>query len=389
MKVLHIVPSYLPAIRYGGPIYSVHSLNKWLVKLGVDVTVYTTNADGAENLDVPLGREVNLDGIKVFYFPLGAFRGWFYSKELKEAIKNNIKDFDLVHITSVFLSASTLGAHYAKKFNKPYVISPRGSLMSAPLRKGAFKKKLYLGLVEKKNLKNASAIHFTVSAEKDEYLKNGLPMRKSIIVPNGLDMVEFPADFPKGIFRKRYNIGNNQKVILFLSRISWKKGLDVLIPAFADVAKKENCVLAIVGGDDEGYKKVVEAEIKKFSIEEKVIFTGMLSGEEKLSAYADASIFVLPSYAENFGNVVLEAMAMSLPVVVSPDVGLASIVKEKDCGLVVKRNSSELSTTILELLGNEKLRNEMGARGRLAVENDFAWQKVAEKFISEYEKLKF
>src|SRR5512146_3137686 len=113
MKILHIVPSYLPAYGYGGPIQSVHNLNKWLVKKGMDVTVYTTNIDGRKRLNVPTCEEVVLDGVKVRYFPI-TFAPWQYSSAMKAALEENAGGFDLIHITSVFLSASTLGAYYAK-----------------------------------------------------------------------------------------------------------------------------------------------------------------------------------------------------------------------------------------------------------------------------------
>ncbi len=258
MKVLHIVPTYLPAYRYGGPIKSIHELNKWLVKKGAEVTVYTTNIDGSGNLDVPLNKEVDIDGVKVFYFPV-SFRPWQYSCSLRRALTQNIKNFDFIHITSVFLAASTLGVYYAKKFKKPYIISPRGSLMKEPLaRKSSLKKKIYLSLIEKNNLKDA-VIHFTTEDEKIEYLNNGLPLKKSIIIPNGIDIEEFNKNVPPGYFREKFGIPKDKKIVLFLSRLSWKKGLDTLIPAFSEVIKKEpKTVLVLVGGDDEGYKKNVQ-----------------------------------------------------------------------------------------------------------------------------------
>ncbi|MEK7089219.1 MAG: glycosyltransferase [Patescibacteria group bacterium] len=153
MRILHIVPSYYPAHRYGGPIQSVHNLNKELVRQGVDVTVYTTSADGPNNLEVPNGVPVDLDGVKVYYFKLGFLRSWFYSRTLHKMLAKTAGDFDLIHITSVFLFASTLGAYYAKKFKKSYIISPRGSLMKEPLEmRKSFLKKMYLFLIEKNNL---------------------------------------------------------------------------------------------------------------------------------------------------------------------------------------------------------------------------------------------
>ena len=222
MKILHIVPTYFPATRYGGPIQSVHDLNKNLVKLGHRVTVFTTNIDGDKNLTVPMGEPQLLDGVEVWYFP-ATFRPWFFSYQMLLAIRHKLASFDLVHITSVFLAASTLGAYYARKFSKPYIISPRGSLMVEPLKKSGFKKKLYLNLIEWRNLSGASAIHFTTELEKTEYLSAKLPLKDFVAIPNFLELVsKFPE---KGILKTKLGLKPEEKIILSLGRLNWKKGL--------------------------------------------------------------------------------------------------------------------------------------------------------------------
>ena len=207
MKILHVVPTYLPAYRYGGPILSVHYLNKWLVKKGVEVTVFTTNINGPEDLDVPLNKPVIVDGVTIFYFKSSFPRKWFYSRDLRSALAERIGDFDLIHITSVFLSVSALGAYYAKKFHKPYVISPRGSLMKEPLaRKSRFLKLVYLKLIERNNLAGAAAIHFTAEVERKEYFESGLPPGNSFIIPNAFEPEESREIPTEEEFRKKYQI---------------------------------------------------------------------------------------------------------------------------------------------------------------------------------------
>lgn len=387
MKILHVVPSYIPAYRYGGPIWSVHALNKWLVKKGADVTVYTTNIDGPHNLDVPLGREMLMDGVKIFYFPV-SLRFWQYSGEMRENLARATKDFDLIHITSVFLSVSTLGAYYAKKFNKPYIISPRGSLMAAPLQKKYLKKAIYLSLIEKRNLKNSSAIHFTSEEEKKDYVDAGLSLHSSVVVPNGFDSAEFEKEVATGLFRKKYGIGPSKKMVLFLSRISWKKGLDMLIPAFAN-AKKENSdlVLVIAGGDDENYKKTIDELIKKHNLKSDVIFTGMITGQDKIGAFSEANVFTLPSYAENFGNAVLEAMNSGLPVIITENVGIAREVEQAGAGLIIKKDENALAEAMLKLLNDYDLSLKMGKHGKELVLKTFSWPAIAEKFIKAYKEL--
>ncbi len=386
MNILHIVSTYLPAYRYGGPITTVHELNKALVRFGIKVTVYTTNVDGEHNMDVPLGIPVDIDGVKVFYFPSTYLRSWFYADDMRRALRDNIKNFDFVHITSVFLSASTLGAYYARKYNIPYIISPRGSLISNLIeKKSTIKKKIYLALIEKRNLAHAEGVHFTTEYEKEEYTKLNLPLKKAIIVVNSLAIEEWEKPVAEGLFRKKYGIASGTTVILFFGRINWKKGIDTLIPAMAEVVKKEqNTILVVAGGDDEGYGGTVRTMIRENKIEDRVIMTGMLQGEIKLSALKESDIFVLPSYSENFGMTVIEAMYSKMPVIITNRVGIAPEVKETGAGIVIEKNEKSLANAILMLLQNQHLRKKMGEQGKEMVQKKFSWPEVAKSFAKEY-----
>jgi len=402
MKILHLIPWYLPARMASGPIIPTHNLNKELVKKGFEVVVYNTNLDGAKILDVQLNQEVDIDGVKVFYFPI-SFKPWQYSFALHRALAKNVKNFDLIHITSIFLSASTLGAYYAKKFKKPYIISPHGSLMSDPLSRHFLKKKIYLNLIEKKNLKDA-AVHFLVDQEKNDYLKVGLPLKKAVFIPNGFSPEEFNisksntkmSDVPtrtsdvQKFFREKFNIPSDKKIILFLARLHPIKGLDTLIPAFAEVIKKEtNIVLVLAGPDENNYKKEVELKIEncKLKIGKDVVFTGMLVGEDKISALQESDIFVLPSYSECLPMAVVEAMYFGLPVVITKNVGISLLVEKVGAGIVIEKDEKQLAEAILKILNNPKLAKEMGEKGRKLIETEFPSEKVAERWIEEYKSL--
>lgn len=187
MKILHVVSSYYPAFKMGGPIESVHSLNKSLTQKDVDITVYTTDA-GIEK-KTELNKEVLIDGVKVFYFHYYGYIHFTFSPALFLAIKKNIKNFDLIHITGVWNFPCIVAAFLARFYKKPYIISPRGSLMEEPLtKKSPLKKKFFLQIFVKRDLKNASAIHFTTEAEKEEFLRLDLPFKKLIVIPNGIEI---------------------------------------------------------------------------------------------------------------------------------------------------------------------------------------------------------
>lgn len=385
MNVLHIVPTYYPAHRKGGPIQSIHALNKKLVRGGVNVTVYATDNFLDSNF-IPRGESVNVDGVSVYYFPL-TFRPWEYSFKLHKALIKTVQNFDVVHITSMFRSASALGSYYSRKNKIPYIISPRGSLMKRPLESKGFFKKIYITLIEKIALNNAEAIHFTTDQEREEYEKLGFTYNHSIVIPNGIDLEGF-KEAQKGHFRKKFNILGDKKILLFLGRLNWIKGLDTLIPAFAEVIKKEpKAVLVLAGGDDGGYGKNVKFLISKFQLEDKVVFTGLLTGLDKIAAFQESDLFVLPSYSENFGMAVVEAMYFGLPVVITEGVGIAPSVEKAEAGLIISKNEDELVGAILEILNNPEKAKTMGENGRKLVKEEFDIEKVAERWIDAYNEL--
>ena len=387
MKILHIVPSYHPAFFYGGPIYSVHLLNKTLVEKGIDVTVYTTNRNGPETLNVPLGTPVDVDGVRVFYFSTSFPKSWFYSKELCHMLKHTVKEFDLIHITSVFLSASFFGARYAQKAGTPYIISPRGSLMKEPLIKSSSKKSLYIRFLERRNLLGAAAIHFTAHKEKEEYIKRGLPFKKSFVIPNGIELLG-NQHVQQGAFHKRFGIATSKKLVLYHGRLGWKKGFDTLIPAFKRVVKKEpNAVLVIAAWSDEGYKTTLQRLIEKHNLESNVLLIDRLDGVLRAEAFAGASVFILTSYSENFGVGVVQAMEAGVPVIVTDGVAISSDIAKAEVGVVVPKRVDTVADAIVQILASESDARAMGERARLFVQKQYGSQKIADLFIKEYSEL--
>lgn len=387
MKILHVVSSYLPAYRHGGPIWSVHNLNKWLVKKGVDVTVYTTNASLKKESDLLLGKEVKIDGVKVIYFPSYGYIHFTFSSAIFFALKKNIKNFDVIHTTGLWNFPIWAAAFWAKRHGKPYIISPRGSLMEIPLTKRSFLKKIHLTLLSKNILRKAALIHFTMEEEKEDYFSAEYPFFKTAVIFNGIDMDT--SDVQRLNFRKKFNIPEKKKIVLFLGRLTWIKGFDTLIPAFAKVIKKESrAVLVLAGPNDEDYKKEIEKLIEKYEIDRnKIIFTGMILGDDKISVLQDSDVFVLPSYSENFGMAVIEAMYFRLPVVITKNVGVASYIEHGKAGLVVEKNVEEIATAIMQILDNKKFAQEIGEKGRNVVEDKFTMPKIAEKWIKAYNEL--
>jgi glycosyltransferase involved in cell wall biosynthesis len=386
MKILQIIPGYIPAGFASGTIGPTHSLNRALVKQGVDVTVFTTNIDGATTIDVPLNEEVDIDGVKVFYFPI-TFRPWQYARDMRKTLAKQAMNYDLIHISGAFLSESFFGSYYARKYKKPYIISPHGSFMIDPLSRKALKKKIYINLFEKRILKNAQAIHFTIEKEKEDYIKAGFPLKKALIIPNGISIENYETS-AGGPFRKKFGIDNDKKIILFLGRIHPIKGLDTLIDACAIVfASEPNAILVIAGPDENGYKKIIEAQILKNDIRDRVIFAGVVSGDDKNYMFKDGDVFALTSYSENFSMATIEAMQYGLPVVITEEVGVSPYIKQSDAGIVVKKTATETANAILKILSDKNSAEIMGTNGMNLVKKEFDSNSVAKRFFEAYKKI--
>lgn len=383
MKILHVVPSYLPAVRYGGPIHSVHGLCKALAACGHDVEVFTTNVDGRGVSNVPLDVPVDLDGVKVWYFPVLMFRRLYWSPAMTAALRRHVGRFDVVHTHSVFLWPTWAAARIARRRHVPYVLAPRGMLVEDLIRrKNRWIKLLWIALIERGNLANAALIHFTSRVEAEEAASLGLPMRKSCIIPNGVDLPDIAGRF-QGDLSGRAAAGEKPS-LLFLGRINWKKGLDRLIKALPEIPE---CRLVVAGNDEEHYQAELEALAVRARVRERISFVGPVYGKDKLALFHQAILLVLPSYSENFGNVALEAMAAGCPVVVTPEVGAAEIVRENSAGAVLDGEPAILGAGIRSLISDPAELQRMGRRGREAVLRRYSWDCVAAEMLAHYQRL--
>jgi glycosyltransferase involved in cell wall biosynthesis len=385
MRILHVVPTYLPALRYGGPIYSVHSLATALVGREHEVHVYTTNVDGPDECDVPLGQSVDVDGVRVWYYSTGIGRRLYRSPTMGQALQSRLKKFDIVHLHSVFLWPTLAAARIACDAGVPYIVAPRGMLVTDLIRrKSSLAKRTWIGMFERRNLERSAAIHVTSEIEASQLKELGFYHRRFAFVPNGTTIPSKDEcwELPTAVLGQR----RARPTILFLGRVNWKKGLDRLIPAMAHIPEAE---LVIAGNDEENYQATLLAMAAAADVADRVRFLGFVNGTEKLQLLRKAHMLVLPSYSENFGNVVLEAMAAGCPVVVTPEVGLSSIVKKANAGLVVEGNPEQLGRAINELLKDDNALRKMGASGRRIAREEYSWETIAERMEQVYQQCIF
>ena len=292
-------------------------------------------------------------------------------------LKKTINDFDIIHIHEHRHSLAIATHRYAKKNNIPYVLQAHGSVL--PFFQKEKLKEIFDNAWGFDILHDADRIFALTEVEKDRYLKMGVDEDKIEIVPLGINLNEYNNLPEKGKFKSKYQIRNDEKLIVFLGRIHEIKGLDLLIKAFSRISD-ENVKLAIIGGDY-GFLDTVKTLIKEYHIEDKVIFPGVLTGINKIEALVDCDIFVMPSRYESFTTSGLEAMACSKPLILTKNNHIHDWVKD-NVGLTCEFDENELSNCIETLLNDEELCKQFGENGRKLIESKYDWTKV-EKQIEE------
>ncbi|HYP41820.1 MAG TPA: glycosyltransferase [Chloroflexia bacterium] len=387
LRILHVTPIYEPAYVYGGPARSLPMLCRSLVRAGAQVTVLTTNANGAADLDVPLGQSVDLGGVETLYYPRRSPRGVCYSPELAKACEARTAQFDLVHTTGMWTYPAVRAAAISRRRGKPYVVSPRGMLMKWEMSHKAWKKRLYFYAVEYGRLKKSAGIHCTTQAEKDGLSRFGLEGR-GFVVANGLDTAEFEQLPARGRLRERLGISQNAQVLLFMGRLHPKKGIEDTLAAFKRLASQYPKLHLVLSGPDEGgYVAMVGQWVAQANLAGRVHLTGKLQDTERLAAFRDADAFVLLSHSENFGMGVAEAMACGLPVVVSEEVGISPWVARWNAGLTTRRDTEAAAQVLANLLDHPEEAHAMGERGKRLVASEFSADAVGRQMLAKYYEL--
>jgi glycosyltransferase involved in cell wall biosynthesis len=384
MKILHIIPSYYPAIKFGGPIQSVHLLNKALVKKGVKVDVLTTNAGLSRAQSAERKAEwCDVDGVRVKYLSFIGYEHYNFSLQVVKEIWRNINNYDLVHITAIWNFPVLVGSIISLIKKKPYLISPRGSIYRETIEiKSSIFKKMYFWLFAKHYLNKSNAIHFTTEDEEEKVTAYLKLKARQFVIPNGIDLEEIKS------MEQSAESNAYENYILILGRIDRKKGFDILIPSFAKICQDNNDIKLVIAGDDTTtYAQGVRKMIDDWKIGERIIFTGQVAGGYKWNLYKNALMFVLPSYSENFGNVIIEAMACGCPVVISNKVGVYNEVAENNAGIIVETNSNSVVEGMNKLLNEINLRNQIAINGKSMVKQYYDINKVADQMIDQYRKI--
>jgi glycosyltransferase involved in cell wall biosynthesis len=375
LRILHVIGDLAP--QSGGPAKAGFEMARAVARRGHEVAIYATDfGQPAE-----LAHDRLQDGVRIRLFPLQAPKIWLASWPLRRALETDMPGFDVVHLHSLYLFHDWAAGPILRRYRKPYLLRPHGTLDPFIFQRRRLKKVLFDHWFQNRLLAEAAAIHYTAEDEMrlaTPYV-HGAP---GVVIPNGLDPAEYARLPAKGSFRERHPEIGNRQILLFLGRINFKKGLDILTAAVGRL--KRDDVHLVIAGPDGGYLAETRRFVAEAGIGERTSFVGMLQGDDKLAAFADATLFLLPSYSENFGIAVVEAMACGLPVLISDRVNIWREVVADGAGMAAPPEAGAVAERLAEMLAEPGNLVRMGQAGRAAVARRYDWTAIAQRLEQVY-----
>jgi glycosyltransferase involved in cell wall biosynthesis len=376
MKLLHVTPAYYPFLEKGGPTVKVRAIAEGLARRGHAVTVLTS-WHGKPHI----ARRSALGGVEVIYLrPIANYRAATLNAGLLSFCRRHVRDFDLVHIYGLYDLIGPAIAHYCVRAGVPYALEPLG--MSRPIDRSFRLKRVWHRIFGRPLFRHASRVIATSQQEEKELLDDGVPRDQVVLRYNGIDLEDFATLPARGAFRDKWMIPPDEPVVLFLGRLIPRKGVDLLIAAFAR-ACPERGRLVIAGPEGEpNLLQEMRTLARAKGVEQRTIFAGPVYADEKKSAFVDCDLFVLPSRYENFANSVAEAIACARPVIVTDQCGISEFVAG-EVGLVIPREASAL-TDALRLLVNDRPLYERFKTACPKVAARLSWREMLERQESIY-----
>ena len=368
MKILHVIPSV--SERSGGPATAIVPMCRALMQQGTEVLLVSTT----EGLSEEPGK-IEYKGVPAMFFPPQLGASFKYSRPLATWLSSNVKNFDLAHIHAVFNHSSVSASQACRKAGVPYIIRPLGTLDPWSMTQKSVRKRLFWKVSGKAMLHHAAAVHYTSEAEKLSTERH-LGLNHGKVIALGIDAHNSNSN--GRMFSEPY--------VLVLSRLHPKKALDVLIEAFQVLIQNRKFAdwrLVIAGDGPPDYVSKLKAQV---AATDRITFTGWLDDDKKQEVLGGASLLALPSHQENFGLCVMEALSHSVPVLVSPNVNLATEIVSANAGWISAIDKDALAARLAEALSDE---DELVKRGRAGkhLSQKYSWENVVKGLINLYEEI--
>jgi len=385
LRVLHLMASLSP--KCGGPTEAGLGMVRALRRAGVDARIVSSDDDDGPRLaNVQVGQWVEHGGVPVWFIPRVPARqhtlvGFTFAPGFLGWLRHHLAGFDFLHVHTVFSFPANVGMLAARRRGLPYAVRPLGQLCAWALRQRGFGKRLQLNLLSKANVDRAAFLHVTSALEAEESAPLGFRC-PVLIQPHGLDM---PDLVPEARTRLRAALGvpPERLLVLSLSRLHPVKGLDILLKAVALVPRRD-FDLVIAGAGDATYVAELRALAERLGLGPRVHWVGAVAAERKWLHFQGCDLFALASHSENFGMVVIEALAAGLPTLVSDRVGLAEEVRKHRVGRVAAVEPGAMATALGSLLDAPEERRAMAQRATAVVRDHFSWDAAARGLITSY-----
>jgi glycosyltransferase involved in cell wall biosynthesis len=346
---------------------------------GVEVVLVSTDAGLGEANGRRTGqsaRAMDYEGVPAIFFPSQFGASFKYSRPLSVWLNANVHRFDVAHIHAVFNHASVAAARECRRAHVPYVVRPLGTLDPWSMKQKPLRKKVFWWVAGETMLGGAAAVHYTSETEK-RATEGLLNVNHGKVIPLGIDAIVDSTSCHRSA----------NPYVLVLSRLHPKKGLDVLIDAFnAFTQRPEFDRWRLVIAGDGPADHVALLKQKASAAGERILFPGWLDGERKDEMLRNASLLALPSYQENFGLCLMEGLARSVPVLISPHVNLAPEIAASNAGWIAAVETDALATTLAEALSNTDELAKRGRAGKLLSQN-YSWERVATDLVTLYTEI--
>lgn len=384
MRVVHIISSVGKSA--GGTAEIVPKICSVQQKAGIHVTLACRDIGSLSDTAV----QAQKDGVTLRLF--NGMSSWLnkisFSWDMMRNLGELVRDSDIVHLHGGWLFAVWWGAHCARKYGKAYVIMPHGSLEPERLKISKWKKRIVGWLFDRRVYRHASAVWVTAESEGAGVRRYGVtcPIH---VVPLGLDVEQYERSVPSSELLSRLGVSVGKKVVLYFSRITKIKGLDLLAQAWSSVAKDfPDWQLVVAGPDDyHGYRAVAEELFGRLCPTDSYRFTGPVYGSDKYALLKSASVFVLPTRNENFSIAVQEALASGVPVVCTKGAPW-QVLETAKCGCWTDVSAEGIASGLRHLMGcTGKQRMEMGANGNSLIRSKFSWAAITADMVKSYEEV--
>jgi len=382
MTILQIVPSYKPAYVYGGPIYSISSLCEAQATLGHKVSVFTTNANGANNLNVPSEEIQTVNNVGVIYFPRITGDHTHISPKLWLQLFRDAKNFDVIHLHS-WWSVLMIGCAWILRLKGiKFVFSPRGMFSDYsfnhnvnPIKKGIFFNMLTKPVLRKQ------IFHATAPSEEREIKELFGINTNTFTLPNLLQFPELPLSAIQNHSQK--DIIN----LLFISRVDRKKGIELLLKA-VQLLKVDGLFiyLTVIGSGNDDYIQELKDLTHSLNINEIVKWKGSVEWKAKFEDILNSDILILSSYNENFANIILETLYAGRPVILTKYVGLSDYVSTHNMGWVIDTKPEDIVAAVKEYVTDKQRWQGKSLQMHNQILADFNQTVLAEKYISYYKE---